>query len=199
MMATLRLKAFDGDIARAKDLIGLGQAIGSMTNGIVDAADLYRAALVQSVAAWDRYIHGVVLDVAVDIVFGRRQPALGGKIGLPLSALAAVVTENDPAMQELTARSLIAERLGRETFQRPDDVAAALSMVGITAIWKTTFADPGQVKISLGVIVDRRNKIVHQCDYDPTTPGTVTALGAQDARDAVETIDDIVRQIDKAL
>jgi len=53
-----------------------------------------------------------------------------GRVAVAVAA-AAVVTDADPAMRELSARSLIAESLGRETFQRPDDVAGALSMVGV--------------------------------------------------------------------
>ncbi len=73
-MATRRLAEFERDIMRAKDMVGLGQALGNMTNGLVDATDLYRGALVQAVAAWDRYVHGVILDRAVDIILGRLTP-----------------------------------------------------------------------------------------------------------------------------
>ena len=129
-MASARLDDFKEDIARAKDIIGLGQAIGRMTNGRVDASDLYRAALVQGVAAWDRYVHGIVLDRAVDILVGRRLAGGASKIGLPLASVAAILTEPDAALRELGARSSVAQRLVKETFQQPDDVAAALALVG---------------------------------------------------------------------
>jgi len=135
-MPTPRLGDFERDIARARDLVGLGQAIGNMTNGLVDATDLYRAALVQGVAAWDRYIHGVVLDRAVEIMLGRLAVGAPSKVGLPLGAVAMLMNEPDAATRELAARSYFAERLAKETYQRPDDVAAALAMVGVKAIWR---------------------------------------------------------------
>jgi hypothetical protein len=198
-MATARIGDFNRDVDRAKELIGLGQTVAKLTNGLIDGTDLYRAALVQGVAALDRYIHGVVLDRSVDILFGRLPATNAAKVALPLSAVAAVVNEPDPAQREVAARSLLAESLGRQTFQRPDDIAAALATVGIQALWKSLFLDPAQVKISLGVVVDRRNKIVHQCDYDPAGAGALTPLSDRDARDSVDTVDGIVQQIDKAL
>src|SRR5262249_28313631 len=94
------------------------------------------------------------------------------------------------------ARSIFAERLARETYQRPDDVAAALAMVGIKSIWSTAFRDAQQAKIAIGVIINRRNKIVHQCDYDPVIPGSVVSLTAQDVLDALCVVSDTAHTID---
>jgi len=187
---------FKEDLLRARDLVGLGQAIGAMTSGRVDATDLYRAALVQGVAAWDKYIHGIVLNRAVDILVGRAQSSKAAKIGLSLAAVAALLEAASPIERELTARSLIAERIAAETFQRPDDVAAALAMVGVKSVWKTAFPDPEQAKIDLGVIIDRRNKIVHQCDADMTLPGALFPLTDQDTVAALEIIDTTVSTVD---
>jgi hypothetical protein len=196
-MPRQRLGDFSNDVARARDLVGLGQAIGSMTNGLVNATDLYRAGLVQGVAAWDRYVHGVVLDRAVEIVLGRLVGAgNSSKIGVSLAAVAMLMNSPDPAARELAARSFLAERLARETYQRPDDVAAALAMVGVRAIWSTAFPNAEQAKIAIGVVIDRRNKIVHQCDYDPLFPGAVVPLNAGDALDALRVIDETVQRID---
>lgn len=195
-MPTPRLGEFQNDIARARDLVGLGQAIGNMTNGLVDATDLYRASLVQGVAAWDRYMHSVVLDRAVEIMLGRLAAGAPSKVGLPLGAVATLMNAPNAATRELAARSYFADRLAKETFQRPDDVAAALAMVGIKAIWSTAFPNAQQAKIALGVVIDRRNKIVHQCDYDPAAPYKVLPLSASDAIDALKVVNDTVQAID---
>ncbi|MGH3778703.1 MAG: hypothetical protein ACRDRR_23700 [Pseudonocardiaceae bacterium] len=195
-MLALRLGYFDSDIARAGDLVGLGQAIGNMTNGLVDATDLYRAALVQGVAAWDRYVRGVVLDRAVEIVLGRLTAGASSKVGLSIAAVATLMNAPNAAERELAARSFFVERLARETYQRPDDVAAALAMVGVKAIWSTAFPNAEHAKIRIGIVIDRRNKIVHQCDCDPTLPNAVIPLTARDALDALCVIKETVRAID---
>ncbi len=97
---------------------------------------------------------------------------------------------------ELTARSHIAQRLAQETFQRPDDIAKAFAMVGLGKMWSTAFpADPGGTKTAIGVIVDRRNRIVHSCDNDPVNLGMLTALSAADALHAITTVESTVDEV----
>lgn len=197
-MATRRLAQFQADIVRARDFVGLGQSIGGLTTGRVDASDLFRSGLVQAVAALDSYIHGVVLDRAADLLTGRLQAAPAvTKVGLDFGAVRNIMNAGSPAAVELAARSHIAQRLALETFQRPDDIAKALAMVGLGKIWSTAFpADPGAAKTAIGVIVDRRNRIVHSCDNDPVNPGTLTALSSADALDAIATVEGTVSRID---
>jgi hypothetical protein len=198
-MPTRRLGQFRQNIGRATDLVALGQALGTLTVGRVDASDLYRAALVQAVAALDEYVHGVVLDRAVDILLGRRPGnAAGSKVGLHFHAVQELLTAGAPAQVELSARTHIAQRLALETFQRPDSIASAFAMVGLPRLWSTAFpADPGGTKKALGLIVDRRNRIVHSCDADALAPGTVLALSSTDAADSIATVDRIVSAIDQ--
>jgi hypothetical protein len=191
-----RLKAFQSDITRARDLVALGQAIGTMTRGVVDGTDLYRAALVQSIAAWDRYIHGVVLDRSVEIVLGKRQGGQSRKIGLPFAAIAEIMSAANPIDQEVRAHSLVATRLSLETFQQPDDVAKALAMVDVRSLWSSAFKNAEQAKTAIGVIVHRRNQIVHACDADPIQPNAVLPLTDSDALNAVDTVDTSVHAID---
>jgi hypothetical protein len=197
-MPTARLAEFHANATRARDLVGLGQSIGQLTYGRVDASDLYRAALVQVVAALDTYIHAIVEDRAVAIVVGRSMaPAPGPKFGLTPSAVADILSGGSPGLVELTARKHIAQRLALETFQRPDDIAAALASVGINKIWSVAFPDPQAAKIRLGLIVTRRNLIAHQCDVDPLIPGSVILLTDGDAVDAITTVVATVTTIDQ--
>lgn len=194
-MSARRLGEFKVDITRARDMVGLGQAIGAMTNGLVNSQDLYRAALVQGVAAWDRYVHGVVLDRAVEIMLGRMRTGKASKVGLPLDAIAVLMKATGQADRELAARSSLAERLSKETYQRPDEVAAGLAMVGVNAIWSTAFPDAEHAKVRLGVVVARRNRIVHHCDSNPVIPAAVVPLTAIDALDALQVVTDTVTAI----
>lgn len=200
-MSTRRLAQFEENSVRARDLVGLGQSIGNMTQGLVDSSDLFRSALVYSVAALDSYFHGTVLERAVEILLGRMAPPKSStKVGLHFNAVREIMSCGTAADQEIAARTHIAQRLALETFQRPDDIANALAMVGINKVW--TLAFPGTVehaKTSLNLVVGRRNKIVHACDADPLSPGSLTPISASDAIDAIETVERTVRAIDKLL
>ena len=200
-MASRRLGQFEIDIGRAKDLVGLGQSIGGMTQGIVDASDMYRAALVQGVAALDAFVHGVVLDRSVAMLIG--QLGVSGsatRVGLHFNAVQDLLQAGSQAQLELGARTHIAERLAQETYQRPDAISQALAMVGVGQIWAAGFGPKaGSMKTALGLIVGRRNRIVHACDVDPLTPGTVTSLSDADALDSITTVDSIVVGINGCL
>ncbi|WP_284579364.1 hypothetical protein [Streptomyces sp. 2P-4] len=152
-------------------------------------------------AALDSYVHGIVLDRAVDILMGRIEPARSStKVGLHFNAIREIVDNSDPIDREIAARTHIAQRLALETFQKPDDVGNALAMVGVNKIWTLAFPENvEQTKKSLGLVVARRNRIVHSCDMDPIATGSVTPMSSQDALDAVDIVENIVRAIDKAI
>jgi hypothetical protein len=146
----------------------------------------------------DHYFHGVILDRAVAMLLGR--PAgigLHRRIALQVASVRDILTAPDATGRELEARKHIAAQLGKETFQAADEIAAGLSFVGVEKIWSTVFGSGAHsAKIALGVVVTRRNRIVHQADGDPLNPGFVTPLSAEDALDAVSTVETTVKSID---
>ena len=189
-MIQTRQAEFLTDLSRTRDLIGLGQSIGAMTSGVVDASDVYRAALTQSVAALDALFHGVVEDRLVDIVMGRLPaPEKSEKFGLTPGQVAAVMSEPTEALLESRARSFVAQRLASETFQTPDQIGAALAAAGVPKVWKRAFSDTEAVRRNLRLIVVRRNQIVHQCDRDKLRRAVVLPLDADDALYAVATVE----------
>ena len=196
-MPEVRFKQFRADIARSRDLIGLGQSIGAMTHGLVNSGDIYRSSIVQAISALDYYIHGVVLDRSTDILFGRCVAGSATKVGLPLKAVSQIFNTPDQVEAELIARSHIAQRLALETFQNPEDIGTALAMVGVSRIWSTAFVDAHGTKMALGLVVQRRNRIVHQCDGDPLTPGSVMPLSDRDALDSIAVVESIICAINK--
>lgn len=197
-MPAARLKQFNLDVRRARDIIGLGQSIGGMTRGLVDASDLYRAAIVQGVAALDAYVHGIVLDRATDVIFGRIAPGKPGvKVGLHFSAVQQLLAAPTTTDAELLARAHISQRLSLETYQRPDDIASALASVGLPKIWSTAYpSGSSPYTTALNIVVQRRNRIVHQCDADPLVPGSVAPISDVDAIDHVEVVEGVVAAID---
>ncbi|MEV6202214.1 hypothetical protein AB0M64_19870 [Streptomyces sp. NPDC051771] len=151
-------------------------------------------------AALDSYVHGVVLDRAMDILMGRLNVVAPSKVGLSFAAVGKIMTAGPPgsAAVEMSARTYVAERLGLETYQRPDDIGAALSMVGVPKIWSTAFPQDAHTrKTALGVIVSRRNRIVHQCDLDPLSGNGATPIDSSDSLEAISVIEGIVTEVDR--
>jgi len=196
-MPSARYPHFQTDILRANDLVGLGQKFGAITYGLVDASDVYRAGIVQAVAALDYYFHGVILDKAVDILMGRQAAGAKTKIGIPFDAIHQILAAQSASDREQAARTHVAQRLSLETFQRADSIGTGLAMVGVAKVWASAFPnDPQQAMTNLNLVVARRNRIVHQGDTDPLTPGSPTPLTDADAADAVKLVSATVAAID---
>lgn len=195
-MATRRLPQFNFNNARAREMVGLGNAFASLTSGTVDTADMYRAALVQSVAALDAYVHDVVLDFAVEILKGTRSSGSASRIGLHFGAVSDLVAASGPVEFELRAREFVNQRLSTETFQKPEDIANAFAMVGVKGIWGGAFGVGTTVGQSLSLVVRRRNQIVHRCDVDPAGVLAVLPMSDSDALASLDTIDTVVNGID---
>lgn len=196
-MVTPRFTTFEYNLGRATDLVGLGQAVGVMTVGRVDASEMYRSALMLAVGAFDSYVHGLVLDRGVDIILGRTPASSDDKkISLHLRGVNEILTAATPADKELAARTFFAERLTAETFQSPDDVGKALAVVGVAKVWSVAFPNAEAAKLRLSLVVRRRNAIVHQCDADPVSHANVTPITDQDAVDAIDAIRDTATSID---
>ena len=192
-----RLAEFNVHLERARQLIGLGDAITGLSSGRLDSTDLYRSALVQGVAALDTYVHGVVLDRAVDILLGRSPTGSVSKIGFHFGIVSDLLSATSPVERELRARSHVAARLAKETFQRPDAIAQAFAMVGIPKVWATTFGSAAEATmLQVSLIVRRRNDIVHSCDVDAGNPGQYKAMSANDASGALLDLARTVQGID---
>jgi hypothetical protein len=197
-MPVQRLAQFELNLGRSRDLVGLGQAVKGLTSGRVDNSEMYRAALVLAVGALESYVHGVVLDRAVDILLGR---ITGGaddrKVGLPFGAVSQIIDAQNDADRELAARTHVAQRLSLETYQKPEDIGKAFAMVGISKLWSSAFTDAGAATLALSLVVRRRNAIAHQCDADPVTHSQITPFSDADALYAIGVVQETVRAIDK--
>jgi RiboL-PSP-HEPN len=66
----------------------------------------------------------------------------------------------------------IRERLGYQSFQQPEKIADAIRLISDKKLWdevSTILGLPARdIKQQLSAIVDRRNKIAHEADIDPT-------------------------------
>ena len=196
-MLLSRYEHFLENIGRAQDIISYGNVLHGLTNGSIDCSDLYRAGLVQAVSALDSYVHGVILDEMVEILMNRSNSSVKPKnIGLSIVAAQTMLSCNDTSQQENLARGFIAERLSYETYQKSEDIARAFSQIGIRNLWKSAFnKNIESVTTTLNLIVQRRNRIVHQCDRDISNPGNFIELLEVDAKDAAIHIESIVKNI----
>ncbi|WP_157083895.1 hypothetical protein [Millisia brevis] len=198
-MATSRLPQFNLNVARARELVGLGVAVSGITSGSVNSSDMYRSALVQGVAALDAYVHDVVLDFTIEILRGIRPPGTAGRIGLHFGAVCDLLNAPGAVEFELMARELVNQRLSAETFQKPDDIAKAFASVGVNGIWRGAFGIGSGITTELNLVVGRRNQVVHRCDMDPAGVLGILPMEDLDALAAIGTVETVVQGIDAYL
>jgi hypothetical protein len=197
---TTRFEQYQVDASKARDMVGLGQAVYSMTTGTVDPSDMFRAALVQGVAGLDRYVHGVVFDLLVSSLLGQSTNLGRSRVGISFDVVAQFLSTPDGADRELLIRTHVAQRLTKETFQRAEAIADAYALAGTPKIWaKAMGADAADMRTALGVVVERRNKIVHSCDADLGFDGGQVGLDDSDALQALGTISTVVEKLDFAM
>jgi hypothetical protein len=98
----------------------------------------------------------------------------------------------------------IRERLGYQSFQQPDKIADAIRLISEKKLWEEVSIQLGKpqkdIKQQLSAIVDRRNKIAHEADIDPTYGiGSRWNIDEVLVNDAVDFLEKVVESIHQVL
>lgn len=191
------LDQFGENLSRARSLCGLADSLAALTTEAVDSTDLYRASLVLGVSAVDHFVHEFVRLGMVEVHSGSRAPTeahLAFKVPLSV-ARAAIADASDGAWLDGAVR----EAHSWLSFQHPDKIADAIRLVSGVRLWEEVAREMGTdsraVKAQLSAIVDRRNKIAHEADLDPTNPGQRWPIDGELVRNALSYLDQVVRAI----
>jgi RiboL-PSP-HEPN len=191
---------FRANIGRARDLRALFINLKASTGSALDLTDILRAAIVSAVGAFDTFIHETTRIGMVEI-YQNARPKTDAFGRFPISmqnVLLVIATPGDTKWLEAEIRS----QHGWLSFQQPDKVADAIRHFCGKELWNEVgnrlAIDPKSAKNRLALIVDRRNKIAHEADMDPTSPGSrwpIDELLVQDVIDGLEQIGDAIFHI----
>jgi hypothetical protein len=191
------LDQFKVNIERTKELSQTVSAINRITTSAVDLSDFLRAEIVSAVSALDYFVHEYVRIGMIEIYKGNRIATDAYyKFPIPLKS-AHLVKINITDEQWLD--EVIRTKHSWLSFQDPDRIADAIRLISPVSIWdvvgRAIGESPGDIKAHLKIIVDRRNKIAHEADMDPTSPNTRWPINKEIAEDAVNYIQKIVEAI----
>jgi RiboL-PSP-HEPN len=97
----------------------------------------------------------------------------------------------------------IRERLGYQSFQQPDKIADAIRFISEKKLWDEVATKLGisskDIKQQLSAIVDRRNKIAHEADINPTfgigSRWNIDEILVGEAVDFIEQIVEAIHQV----
>ncbi|MDH5729601.1 MAG: HEPN domain-containing protein [Gammaproteobacteria bacterium] len=176
------IDSFRLNISRARELGELYKALSAITTTALSIDDLLRSQIVMSVSAVDHYIHEVVRQGMIAIYEGSR-PAVPGFSKFQVSLSEA--KNSIPTMTSDWVDSAIRQSHSFLSFQHPDKLADAIRLVHADPLWpalEIRMSLPARdIKEQLKLIVDRRNKIAHEADIDPSYPGTRWPIAYSDS------------------
>jgi hypothetical protein len=187
------LDQFHANLSRARDLLGLAQGLSAQTTTALDLSDLMRAALVLGVSAFDHFIHEIarkgILETATGI---RADTETYRRFPIPLGITCSA------GLRPLWLQHLddeVRQKHSWQSFQDPNKVAEAIRLVSRKELWKEVGiilkCSAEDVKAQLKLVVDRRNKIAHEADIDPTSPGMRWPMTHQVATEALNVLEKI--------
>lgn len=163
---------FKQNIGYARDLVSTAMALSALVTSAISTDDLLRSALVQGVSAFDHFVHEEVRARMILTHQGSHARARGyGRFRVCLDSVTSALSQPDgTAWLEQEIR----DQHGYLSFQQPDRVAEAYRFISDIKIWDEVAQRVGktsdEIKRQLKLIVDRRNKIAHEADTDPTPP-----------------------------
>lgn len=189
------LNSFKECIERARHLGGLFSALSRLVTPVVDSSDLLRAQIVLAVSALDYFIHEITLHGMIETFEGNR-PATDAFLKYKVSGSVCLAMVG----QEVTAfMNDVKERNSFLSFQQPEKIAEAIRMFHGQPLWRGVAVRLGNsestVKDQLRLVVERRNKIAHEADIDPSFPGVRWPITLQDTMDSITFIERVGQAI----
>ena len=188
---------FRVNIARVRNLGAIHNALSAQTTAAIDLSDILRSELVMAVSALDHYIHEIVRLGMLE-VYHRNRPETPAFLRFQISIERVRQAISAPTSDDWLDDE-IRERHSWRSFQQADHIADAIRLISEVRLWEEVsnhLGMPSQdVKQQLNLIVDRRNKIVHEADMDATPYDTRWPIDEALVDDAINFIEQIAETI----
>jgi hypothetical protein len=190
------VETFKAAISRAHQIGGLHAAVRALTTEVVDPSDLLRAQIVMAISALDHLVHELAVQGMLEVYDGLRPPTISySNFQVPLSAIQVQASQLTRGEFETAIR----DRHSYCSFQKPDKIADGIRLFSSVRLWEEVAqglnTDPQTIKNELILAVERRNKIAHEADLDPTYPGQRWPISPMDSIGVVNLVSRIGNQI----
>jgi hypothetical protein len=196
---------------RSELFVALHSYMTNHVTGALQADELLRAEWASRVSALDLYVHELVAQNLLRIFDGTRPTCSGfAKLQISSDTLIRIQTSITGADRSTAFDLGVRTKLSRITYQYPEDIADGVRLISPCKLWNdvalTLGATPDSVKTrtesikkQLSLIVDRRNKIVHEGDLQPAIPRTPWPISRADLSEVAAFIHEIVSAIDSVV
>jgi len=201
LIMSIALTHFEENIERIRLLHGVYAAVKHSTTPVLDVSDVLRAELVLVVSALDCYVHEVVRGGMLDVFQGNRPETEKFKqfdVSLNCVKQAFLGPDDFSWLEQEVIR-----RHSFRSFQQTEKVAEAIRLVSDIELWNEVAGrigkSPDDIKRQLNLIIDRRNKIAHEADMNPSYPGLRWPITETDVDESIKFIGLVVKAMDDLL
>ncbi|HRQ79704.1 MAG TPA: HEPN domain-containing protein [Azospirillaceae bacterium] len=202
---------FDSVWQRCEEIKVLHSFLQSNLTSALSTDELLRSEWVARVSALDLYIHELIFQNMLLIFQGRKEKGTSfHKFECSSEALLRIKNSEHRVEQDLAFDLEVRRKLSRVTYQFPEDIADGVRLISKCELWNSVAIKRGaneqnkisagkQIRNTLSLIIQRRNKIVHEGDLQPEPPRTQWKIDRADVDEASSFIHDIVYSIDSIL
>jgi hypothetical protein len=182
--------------------------LATHTTEAIPVDELLRAEWVARVSAVDLYVHELIAQRMV-MSFEGTLPRTNQfqAFHLPLETIERIRAAPSDSAASSAFDLEVREQLSIVTYQDPDKIADGVRLCSSVELWNAVAehqgATPAQrvdeakrIKRQLRAIVDRRNKIAHEGDLQPTLPVTPWPIAQADLVLVSTFLEGLVRSID---
>jgi len=197
------------DAWRRCDMLSVMYAyLSNTTSSVLNSEEILRAEWVARVAALDLYVHELVAQRMVEIFDGRRAATDAyKKFMLSNETLERIRGATTQALATAAYDLEIRRQLGFITFQGHESISNGIRMVSSVELWNgvaaylgaspsTVSKDAKALRRQLSMIVERRNKIAHEGDMQPSAPRVPWPISQANLQIVRDFIFGIIKAID---
>ena len=180
---------------RVRDLHALHQSLAQMLTTAVDLSDMLRAEIVLAVSAFDFFLHDLTRLGMLEC-YRNKRPRTDAfrRFQVPM--------ETAEGLTEQVLEAEIRAKHSYLSFQHPDRIADAVRLFSTAELWNSVAVKFGvsakKIRADLTLVIDRRNKIAHEADLDPSYPGQrwpIDRVQVEYACNLLENIAKVIREV----
>lgn len=199
---------FEAVWERCAFLSGLHLYLEKSASAVLQPDELLRAEWVNRVSALDLYVHELVAQSMVAIFEGGRTPT-PAYISFQVSneTVDRIRTASSMAEASSAFDLFVRDRLGRDTFQDPEEIARGIRLCSNVELWNEVAVRQGaaparknevakDLKRQLSLIVRRRNGIAHEGDLKRSPLREPWPISRADLAIVTSFVEKVVRTID---
>jgi hypothetical protein len=192
---------FRTNINRVRHLGNIYRALRVQTTDVLDLSDILRTELVMAVSALDHYIHELARLGMLEAYQGNRtQTSAFLRFSVSIDSVLRGILDS---LGTNLLEGEITRQHGHQSFQQPDRIADAIRLISDVKLWPEVAEELGMttrdVKEQLALIIDRRNKIAHEADINPTigpnSPNNLWPISEDLADNAIDFIEQVAEAI----